>query len=116
MIFDIIILVIGLLIRGVAIYQMKRNDVWRIIKPQEFHTKGIYGIVRHPMYFGTLLMFIPLWHLADANIWTTVIFGIFVFSFVVDRIDREEQNMVFHYGEEYIAYMQKTKMLIPYIW
>lgn len=116
MIFDIIILSIGLLIRGIAIYQMKRNDIWRIIKPQVFQKEGIYNIVRHPMYLGTLLMFVPLWHIASNNLGTTAIFSIFVFSFVVDRIDREEQNMIFHYGEEYIEYMQKTKMLIPYIW
>ena len=110
------ILLIGFIIRLLALYQMKKNDIWRIIKPIVFQKEGIYKIVRHPMYLGTLLMFIPLWYMADKNIWTTVIFGIFVFSFIVDRIDREEQNMLFHYGEEYYKYMQKTKMLIPFIW
>lgn len=96
--------------------QMKKNDVWRIVKPVEFKEDGIYSVVRHPMYLGALLMFIPSWYLASSNIWTTVIFGLFAFSFVIDRIDREEQNMLFHYGEKYFSYMSKTKMLIPYIW
>lgn len=113
---EIIIIFLGVFIRGIAIIQMQKNDLWHIVKPISFKTNGIYGIIRHPMYLGALLIFIPLWWLADRNIITTIIFGIFLFSFLFDRIDREEQNMLFHYGKEYWEYMQKTKILIPYIW
>lgn len=113
---EYLIVFLGLLVRGIAVLQMRKNDVWRIVKPVSFQTQGIYKFIRHPMYLGAILMFVPLWYIFDRNLGTSIIFGIFVFSFIIDRIDREEQNMLFHYGEEYWKYMQKTKMLIPFIW
>lgn len=72
------IIIFGFLIRCIALYQMRKNNVWRILKPVDYQKQGIYKYLRHPMYLGALLIFIPAWYLADNNIWTTLIFGIFL--------------------------------------
>lgn len=36
-------------------------------------------------------------------------------SFLLDRIDREEQSMILTWGKEYLDYMNKTKMFVPFL-
>jgi protein-S-isoprenylcysteine O-methyltransferase Ste14 len=110
---DIFLFFIGIGIRMVALKQSKIQNFWRIC-PQELCTKGFYKIVRHPMYLGTLLtMFGFNW--AIAGIRVAICMEYLVLIYVLDRIDREEQLLIFIHGEQYLDYARKTYMLIPFI-
>ena len=81
---------------------------------QEVISTGPYGVVRHPMYSGALVMllFIPL---ALGSFWGLLAFPPILLAIAV-RLSEEEkflaQNLL-GYGE----YCQKVKYrLIPYIW
>jgi protein-S-isoprenylcysteine O-methyltransferase Ste14 len=78
-------------------------------------TEGIYRHVRHPMYTALFLysigqaLVIPNWFAGPSNLLAFVI----LFAF---RIGAEERMMLDAFGDEYAAYMSKTKRLIPGVW
>jgi protein-S-isoprenylcysteine O-methyltransferase Ste14 len=75
---------------------------------------GIYQKIRHPMYTAFWL-----WSMAQALLltnWVAGSGGIIAFGITyILRINQEEQMMVEQFGEEYKAYMQRTKRLVPYL-
>ena len=75
---------------------------------------GLYGIVRHPMYFATTLLFLSFPIILGSWI-SFVIFCFFPFL-LVKRIKNEEE--VLEKGlEGYKEYKQKVKYrMIPFIW
>jgi protein-S-isoprenylcysteine O-methyltransferase Ste14 len=78
-------------------------------------TEGIYRNVRHPMYVALFLysigqaLVVPNWVVGPSYF---VTFGI-LFAL---RIGAEERMMLETFGDEYAAYMARTKLLVPGIW
>lgn len=89
----------------------------RTIKVEEDQTvidTGLYGIVRHPMYLATLLMFLPL-PLILGSFWGLIPFALYPVIIVV-RILNEEKILT-EGLDGYAAYKQKVRYrLIPYLW
>ena len=75
-------------------------------------THGIYGVIRHPMYFAQLLMLLPL--VIDYYSQLRLAAFLLLMVTLLLKIRYEEAHLVHHY-EGYREYMQKTKKLIPYI-
>jgi protein-S-isoprenylcysteine O-methyltransferase Ste14 len=75
---------------------------------------GLYGIVRHPMYLATLLMFIPLPIILGS--WYALIpFGFYPIIIVARIIDEEKLLTKELCG--YSEYTKKVKYrLIPFVW
>ena len=75
---------------------------------------GLYGIVRHPMYLATLLMFLPL-SLILGSLWGLIPFAFYP-AVIVLRILNEEK--ILSAGlEGYDAYRGRVKYrLIPFVW
>jgi protein-S-isoprenylcysteine O-methyltransferase Ste14 len=79
---------------------------------RKLETSGVYGIVRHPIYFGDTfwpvglsIMFNAAYSLLLTPLWFILLF---LFSIV------EEEKLVEEYGKEYEEYMQKVpKRIIP---
>ena len=77
--------------------------------------QGVYRYIRHPMYAALFLysigqaLVLPNWLVGPSYL---VAFGI-LFAF---RIGAEERMMLETFGDEYAAYMAKTKLLVPGIW
>lgn len=75
---------------------------------------GLYGIVRHPMYFATVIMFLSI-PLILGSWWSFVVFLAYPVIISV-RIKNEEQILT-EQLEGYKEYKQKVKYkLIPFIW
>ncbi len=75
---------------------------------------GPYRFIRHPSYTGALLTLVGT-GLAIQS-WGAVLILVLIFGFVYGyRILVEEKALVTQAGEEYIAYMKETKMLIPFV-
>ena len=89
----------------------------RTVEIQEEQTvvsKGLYGIVRHPMYLATLLMFIPIPLILGS------FFGLIPLAaypvIIVVRIINEEKVLT-EGLPGYSEYKKKVKYrLIPFIW
>ena len=75
---------------------------------------GLYGVVRHPMYLATILMFLPM-PLILGSLWGLLPMAIYPLLMVV-RIGNEEKVLCEEL-DGYDAYRQKVKYrLIPFIW
>lgn len=109
-----------LFLLGYVLYaEVLRENVWlsRTIEVQE-HQKvvdtGLYGIVRHPMYAATLLLFLAM-PLVLASPWSFVVM-LFYIPIIAKRIRNEEE--VLEQGlEGYKEYKQRVRYkVIPFVW
>ncbi len=84
-------------------------------KDHEVVDRGIYGVLRHPLYTGLILEWVapPLILGSPAGLLFTTLW---VVIGVLQRIPREEALLLEGLGEKYRAYMGRTKRLIPGVW
>ena len=83
------------------------------ITENRLQTKGIYSIVRNPMYSGWWMTFsgiIFMWH----NAWMLVLPLINWLIMTVVLINTEEKWLTDLYGDEYIAYKKNVNRCIPW--
>ena len=75
---------------------------------------GLYGIVRHPMYAATILLFLSM-PLVLGSIISFVIF--LVYPFIIIKRIKNEEEVLEKQLDGYSAYKKKVKYkLIPFIW
>lgn len=84
-------------------------EIW---ERHELVTRGIYGLIRHPMYASQWL-----WVIAQPLLLQNWIAGwlnllVFVFFYFL-RVRAEEQLMIEQFGDQYRAYMQKVGGVFP---
>ena len=86
----------------------------KVEKGQQVVDTGLYGVVRHPMYMTTLLLFtaIPL----ILGSWYSLIPFAFYPAIILVRL-KEEEDLLTRELPGYAEYRQKVKYrLIPFIW
>ena len=103
-----------------ALYaEVLRENTWlsRTIEVQEGQTvvsTGLYGIVRHPMYAVTLLLFLSM-PLVLGSVPAFVVF--LAYPAIITRRIRNEEEVLERELPGYREYKQKVRWrLIPYIW
>ena len=75
---------------------------------------GLYGIVRHPMYFATLLLFLSM-PIVLGSVYSFVIF--LAYPFIIGMRIKNEEELLEKELVGYREYKQKVKYrLIPFIW
>lgn len=75
---------------------------------------GLYGIVRHPMYFATVLLFLSI-PLVLGSLLAFVIF--LVYPFIIAKRIRHEEEFLVQELPGYEAYRKKVKYrMIPFVW
>jgi methanethiol S-methyltransferase len=80
------------------------------VKPEEGIKKsGLLGIVRHPMYFATILF---LWCLTSRL--SDIVVNIVLTAYIIIGTKLEERKLVLEFGDSYIQYQKEVPMLIPY--
>ncbi len=90
------------------------NETEESLKEQKLIDTGLYGIVRHPMYFATLLIFLSM-PLILGSLYGFYIMLIFPVILII-RIKNEEKVLLKELPG-YSKYKFKVKYkLIPYIW
>lgn len=83
-------------------------------KGQKVVDTGMYGIVRHPMYIVTILLFLSI-PLILGSIISFIIF--LMYPFIIIKRIRNEEKVLERDLEGYIEYEKKVKYrLIPFIW
>ncbi len=110
----IIFLVAYVLYAEVLRENMYLSRIIEVQENQKVIDTGLYGIVRHPMYSSTLLLFLSI-PLVLGSIFSCLIFMVYP-VIIVKRIRNEEQ--VLDQGlKGYLEYKKKVKYrLIPFIW
>ena len=110
----------ALFLIGYAMYaEVMRENAYlsRTVKVQYGQTvisTGLYGIVRHPMYLATLLMFLPM-PLILGSFWGLIPFALYPVLIII-RIFNEEKILTDGLSG-YSQYKAKVKYrLIPFIW
>lgn len=78
----------------------------------ELVTSGPYAYVRHPIYTGVILAMLGS---ALVSIWWIPACLLF-FVYFVWSAKTEEKIMLEQFPARYAEYMQRTKMLIPFVW
>lgn len=112
----IALILVGTLLRGYAIRVLGRYFVITVAvtTDQQVVESGPYRLIRHPSYSGALLALLGV-ALALTN-WASVAAIILCnaigFSY---RVMVEERALVRALGQPYIAYMRRTRRLIPYL-
>ncbi len=75
---------------------------------------GLYGIVRHPMYSATLLLFLSM-PLVLGSVFSFIIF--LAYPLIIAKRIRNEEALLERELEGYVEYKEKVKFrLIPFIW
>jgi protein-S-isoprenylcysteine O-methyltransferase Ste14 len=111
-----ILTVIGLIIRFIAVMALSKQfstDV-RIVKGHELVTTGIFKYIRHPSYLGYLIIPVGI-GIAFSNWIAMILFSIPNIFAVAYRIRVEEKVLTESFGQEYLDYKKRTKMLIPWL-
>ena len=99
--------------------EVMRENVWlsRTVEVQENQqvvSTGLYGIVRHPMYAATLLLFLSM-PLVLASPWSFAIILLYI-PIIALRIRNEEQVLEREL-KGYTEYKQRVRYkVIPFIW
>ncbi len=90
---------------GLSIVFGERRETPGVIR------KGVFGVVRHPVYLGEILLYLGLLmlsiSLAAAAVWLVAV----VFLHCISR--HEEKLLLERFGAEYEQYMHDVPMWIP---
>ncbi|HOT46419.1 MAG TPA: isoprenylcysteine carboxylmethyltransferase family protein [Spirochaetota bacterium] len=112
-----LVIATGLSIRLMAIRTLAEHFTYtvKIIDNHQLITSGIYKYIRHPSYLGQSLIFLGC-GLAFAN-WLSIVF-LFLPNFLAAlyRISIEEKVLINHFNDQYLEYMERTKLLVPWIY
>jgi protein-S-isoprenylcysteine O-methyltransferase len=110
---------VGVLGLGLRVWSMRvlGRDYTRSLRTREAQIvieRGPYGLVRHPGYIGSILVWggsrlAVNWLVAAATVFILVLVYVF-------RINAEEQMLVEHFGDPYRSYQARTWRLLPFVW
>jgi protein-S-isoprenylcysteine O-methyltransferase Ste14 len=110
------VIIAGMVIRFMAVWSLGRFFTVDVTIREDHRLKndGMYRIIRHPSYTGSLVSFLGFG--ISLNNWISlIILVLLVTSTMLYRIKIEERVLSDQFGEEYKNYMKNTWRLIPWI-
>ena len=112
--FGIFVMISGFILRQWSIQILGRlfTPVISVQKNHKLVIKGPYKYVRHPSYSGLLMELLGA-SLAVFNWLSFILTFCFMLPPLIYRIKAEEKELIKQFGQSYIDYKKKTKMLIP---
>lgn len=86
----------------------------KVVDGQRVISTGLYGIVRHPMYFATTLLFLAM-PLVLGSLLSFVVF--LAYPFIIAARIKNEEKVLINELDGYEEYKKKVKYrMIPFIW
>lgn len=80
----------------------------------ELIVSGIYKYVRHPLYFGLILIGLGVFLLFPAKAIAVTIAIMYLYIIIGSKL--EERKLINEFGNHYIEYSKNVKALIPFIY
>jgi len=100
-----------LIVSGILSFSGMRIVFNEVREKPEVIRKGVFAIVRHPVYLGEILLYLGMllfsMSIASMAVWLFAV----VFLYYISRY--EEKILLDHFGEEYRSYMNEVPMWIP---
>jgi len=100
--------------RGKSDALRRDESLYTFEKTTALVSQGIYRYIRHPLYASLLFLAWGIFFKAPSPVGFLLGSGAGLVLTLTAKIEEKENRDYF--GDEYIAYMQKTKMFIPFIW
>jgi len=113
----LLIILVGMMFRFIAILTLGKLFTVNVTIRDNHQIKkdGLYRIIRHPSYSGSILSFIGFG--ISLNNWISlIIITILIVSAMLYRIKIEEKLLIDHFGSDYLEYAKKTYRLVPWIY
>lgn len=114
-IFSICVAFFGLLIRCIIIGSTPKGTSGRNTKRQKadsLNTKGMYSIVRHPLYVGNFFIFLGV--VLFTKVWWLVLLGTLIYWLYYERIIfAEEAFLREKFGDTFMKWAENTPVIIP---
>jgi protein-S-isoprenylcysteine O-methyltransferase Ste14 len=113
----IIVVIAGFLFRWIAIFQLGNMftvDVSISIN-HVLKTDGLYKIVRHPTYWGLILIIAGLAILTNSALSALVII-LPIYCILNYRITVEERALINEFGDQYLRYKLRVKKIVPFLY
>ena len=86
----------------------------KVVEGQKVVSTGLYGIVRHPMYFATILLFMSM-PLVLGSLVSFIVF--LAYPFIIALRIKNEEEVLTRELDGYEDYKKKVKYrMIPFIW
>ncbi|MBB5349061.1 DUF1295 domain-containing protein [Desulfoprunum benzoelyticum] len=79
----------------------------------DFSANGVFGLVRHPWYLGSLLL---IWSALPVYPLPKFVAAVILSCYLVIGTLLEERKIIARHGERYRAYQQQVSMLFPLKW
>ena len=83
-----------------------------VLQGQQLRTRGAYGLVRHPVYSGAVLVWLGL-AVAFAHAATLALAILYVVPTYLAYLRAEETMMLASFGDQYRSYQRRVPQLIP---
>lgn len=111
-----VLIVAGVGLRYAAIFQLGGDFQAAVgpIKSGQVTSTGLYRLIRHPSYAGTLLYSLGLCLLFNSS--PSLLTFTMLSACTVYRIGVEEHFLAHHHPETYGSYQRATKRLVPFIY
>ncbi len=104
----IIVVVLWIALKGVAEVTLKVAETHRA---EKVVTTGIYSVIRHPQYLGSLLAHLAISILLSALYSLLLTPLLIVYIYLIAW--KEEKELVKEFGQEYEEYQGRVPMFIP---
>jgi len=90
------------------------SEKLRLLETHELVTSGIYGHIRHPIYFGGIFLLLGFTLMLNSLLGFLVM--LLYVPLILIRIPFEEAMLKEAYGQRYSDYVKRTKKLVPLLY
>lgn len=113
-IIGLVLLLSGIVLNAIGTKELVKTKLGGVKGiPEKIITTGIYGVIRHPVNLGFMLIF-GGWYLLWSGIYSLYFLPVLIIFFIIVSF-YEERNLIKTFGDEYNEYRKKTGMFIPKI-
>lgn len=104
---------LALTIEGFRLLRVAGAPEETIEDTSQLVTRGVYRYIRHPIYCSLLFAGVGAF-LKKPSILGFLLFAlVFLFVYLTARV--EEKDNIEKFGDDYLSYMKKTKMILPFL-
>lgn len=102
----------GILIIVLALYLLSRSHIVFEVKAPKVVDYGLYARVRHPMYLGSILMYLGFWVTTLSLLSLIPLLAAIVgYNYLASK---EEELLIAKFGDQYLNYKKRVPKWLPH--